>query len=186
MADAAERNSRAPASEPAETGGVSAAAGTVPTGQSSEPDVAGPAVLDALRALHASHDVLLERVAERYGIGRNDLRCLEILEREGPMRPQHLAERSRLSPAAITKVADRLVRCGFVVRQTDEADRRGYVLRVSTGHGRLRASTWDAVRADATAALGELSPAEAALLVRIAAALTDINTRHAERLEGPT
>lgn len=145
-------------------------------------DTATSAILDALRVLHASHDALLERVAERYGIGRNDLRCLEILEREGPMRPQQLAERSRLSPAAITKVADRLVRSGFAARRTDEADRRGYVLGASSGHARLRTSTWDAVREESTAVLAELSPDEAAAVVRIATALTDVNLRHTERL----
>ncbi|GAB3999175.1 hypothetical protein GCM10029992_27180 [Glycomyces albus] len=43
--------------------------------------------LQATRRLHAATEELLDAAAERYAIKRNDLRCLEILEREGPCVP---------------------------------------------------------------------------------------------------
>ncbi|MFD1717490.1 MarR family winged helix-turn-helix transcriptional regulator [Georgenia deserti] len=140
------------------------------------------AMLEAVRMLHASHDALLERAAERYGISRNDLRCLEVLQREGPMRPQQLAVRSQLSPAAITKVTDRLVAAGFVERRPVEGDRRGHLLGLSGHRADLRQETWDGVRDDALAELATLEPADARRFARTLTALAAINSAHAERL----
>ena len=146
----------------------------------------GPAldVLRRIRELQTAQDALLEAVAQRYAIGRNDLRCLEILQREGTMRAQRLAELSQLSPAAITKVADRLVAAGFVNRRPSEQDRRGQLLEVSERHAELRADTWDRVRADATALLSSLDLGELERLDRVVVQLTELNRTHARRIAG--
>ncbi|NEE01634.1 MarR family winged helix-turn-helix transcriptional regulator [Phytoactinopolyspora halotolerans] len=139
-------------------------------------------LLETFRALHASHDALLEKVAQRYGIGRNDLRCLEILQRHGEMRPQQLAVLSGLSPAAITKVADRLIRAGFVTRSPSPTDRRGQVIGISDGHRELRAEIWDRIHADAVTVLASLGADDAGRLADVLERLIEVNRSHTRRV----
>ncbi|GAA4903683.1 DNA-binding MarR family transcriptional regulator [Stackebrandtia albiflava] len=112
-------------------------------------------VLKRLRRLHSQTDLLLDQVAAGYGVNRNDLRCLEIIERDGPLNARALAEAARLSPAAVTKVTDRLVAAGYVVRAVDERDRRAQSLTVSSHHAALRAATWNPLVADLLTALDD-------------------------------
>ncbi|WP_052423878.1 MarR family winged helix-turn-helix transcriptional regulator [Nonomuraea candida] len=142
--------------------------------------------LDAVRELHAAHGALLESVAGRYGLNHNDLRCLEILQREGELRAQRLAGLSNLSPAAITKVVDRLVAAGYAVRRQSATDRRSQVIGLSDGHAELRAATWERVRADAIAVLDDVPDAELRGFVRLLGRLAEVNRAHARRLSaGP-
>ncbi|MEU4577536.1 MarR family transcriptional regulator [Nonomuraea sp. NPDC023979] len=138
--------------------------------------------LNAIRELHATHDALLEAVAGRYGLNRNDLRCLEILHREGAMPAQRLAALSNLSPAAITKIADRLVAAGYAVRRQSATDRRSQVIGVSDGHAELRATTWERVHADAVAVLEDVPAARLRDLLLLLGRLADVNREHARRL----
>ena len=48
-----------------------------------------------------------ERVAQRFKLGRTDMRCLELLARRGPMTAGQLADESGLSTGAVTFVLDR-------------------------------------------------------------------------------
>jgi DNA-binding MarR family transcriptional regulator len=47
---------------------------------------------------------------------------------EGPSAPSHLADRLGLTTGAMTKVLDRLERCGYVSRSADPSDRRRIVI----------------------------------------------------------
>lgn len=138
--------------------------------------------LNAIRELHATHGALLESVAGRYGLNHNDLRCLEILHREGELPAQRLATLSNLSPAAITKVTDRLVAAGYVVRRQSTTDRRSQIIRLSDGHAELRTATWERVHADAVAVLDDVPAAELRALVVILGRLAEVNRVHALRL----
>jgi hypothetical protein len=80
------------------------------------PREAGEARHDSLgeliRGYQRDTDAFDEAVAERLGVNRTDLRCLDVLvEGAGQGRqltPKELAEASQLSPSAITTVLDRL------------------------------------------------------------------------------
>jgi DNA-binding MarR family transcriptional regulator len=65
-----------------------------------------------------------ERVAQRFKLGRTDMRCLELLARRGPMTAGQLADESGLSTGAVTFVLDRLEEAGMVKRRRDTDDRR--------------------------------------------------------------
>lgn len=141
--------------------------------------------IDALRAtreLHAEMEALLEAVADRYGLNRNDLRCLEILQRHGEMRARRLATLSRLSPAAVTKVVDRLVAAGYATRRQSAEDRRAQIIGVSDRHSELRTAIWDPVREDATAVLDESSADELRGLTSIVRRLAEVNRAHVRRI----
>ena len=69
-----------------------------------------------------------QAVADRLGVNRTDLRCLDILTDEGGsgrrLTPKELASKSGMSPSAITTVLDRLERAGYAQRVRDDGNRR--------------------------------------------------------------
>lgn len=145
-------------------------------------DASTTAALVAIRELNSTSESLLDAVAVRYAVNRTDLRCLEILQREGAMNARDLARHASLSPAAVTKVLDRLVRAGYVSRRSDPTDRRAQVLATSAEHGELRSRVWRPVEAQMRDILDEVPEASlrefTALLERVVAA----NRSQTERL----
>ena len=85
----------------------------------------------ALRALGSDLDRLDEAVADRFGLHRTDLRCLEIVARYGPISAGRLAAVAGLSTSAVTSVIDRMERAGRMRRVPDSADRRKVLVEVT-------------------------------------------------------
>jgi len=85
----------------------------------------------ALRALGSDLDRLDEAVADRFGLHRTDLRCLEIVARYGPVSAGRLAAVAGLSTSAVTSVIDRMERAGRMRRVPDSADRRKVLVEVT-------------------------------------------------------
>jgi DNA-binding MarR family transcriptional regulator len=93
----------------------------------------------SLRALGTELDRLDEAVADRFGLHRTDLRCLEIIGRAGPLPAGRLATIAGLSTSAVTAVIDRTERAGYVRRGADPADRRRVLVDLTErgrDHGR--------------------------------------------------
>jgi DNA-binding MarR family transcriptional regulator len=79
-----------------------------------------------------------ERVAKKFKLSRTDMRCLEILERLGPMTAGQLADESTLSTGAVTFLLDRLEEAGMVKRRRDTDDRRRvWVELVPSAHRKM-------------------------------------------------
>jgi DNA-binding MarR family transcriptional regulator len=71
------------------------------------------------------HDIAFDTVAaERLGVNRTDLNCLDIIERHGGVTAGELAAEAGLTTGAVTAVIDRLERAGHAVRVRDPDDRR--------------------------------------------------------------
>jgi DNA-binding MarR family transcriptional regulator len=119
--------------------------------------------LEGLRSFSAASDLLDLAVADRLGINRTDLRCLDFLGRHGPMPVGRLAELVGLTSGAFTIAVDRLERAGYVRRRADPSDRRRVIIEPTAGAGRA-----DALFADLAGAtdrlLDGLSEAELELL----------------------
>lgn len=98
------------------------------------------------------------------------------------MQPGRLATASGLSPAAITKVLDRLERAGYTTRSGDAGDRRARQVHTSDHHRRRREDIWSPVVEAATAALAERSPEELETLAVVLARLAAANRDSARRL----
>src|SRR3569833_1561798 len=64
-----------------------------------------------------------EAVGEVYGLGPAERLCLSFLL-EGPQTASAIARHTRLTPAAVTALIDRLEKRGFVRRRPDPDDRR--------------------------------------------------------------
>jgi DNA-binding MarR family transcriptional regulator len=92
-------------------------------------DTGAYALARALAHASAQHALFTQAVATRLGIGPTDLECLALLRDLGPATPSQLAETLSLTTGAITGVVDRLVAAGFVLRESDPADRRRVIVR---------------------------------------------------------
>lgn len=94
---------------------------------------------------------LLRRLGDT-GLSPSQISALTSIERHGPLTLGALADHERVAPPSITKVVEKLVEAGLVVRVPDPVDRR--VTRVSAtpaGHAlldevRARKDLWLASR----------------------------------------
>lgn len=80
-------------------------------------------VLLACRALARAMDLFDEAACRTLGVGRSDLRALNLLE-HGPLSPATIADELHLSRSSVTTLLDRLVRAGYVERTEAPGDRR--------------------------------------------------------------
>jgi DNA-binding MarR family transcriptional regulator len=72
-----------------------------------------------------------QAVADALGINRTDMRCLDVLEREGPVTAGRLADATGLTTGAITTVIDRLERASLARRRLDPGDRRRVLVELT-------------------------------------------------------
>lgn len=86
---------------------------------------------EEVRASQSATDELDGVVAKRMGVGRTDMRCLDILERDGPMTAGRLADASGLTTGAVTALLDRLEAAGYVQRTRDTDDRRRVIVEIT-------------------------------------------------------
>src|SRR3954470_13835237 len=69
--------------------------------------------------------------AERLGVNRTDLHCLNAIENAGGLTAGELAAETGLTSGAVTGVIDRLERAGFARRVADPDDRRRVKVEVT-------------------------------------------------------
>jgi DNA-binding MarR family transcriptional regulator len=84
-----------------------------------------------VRAAQAATDQMDDAACRALGINRTDGRCLDIVDREGPVAAGRLAEASGLTTAAVTAVIDRLERAGYARRVGDPQDRRRVLVELT-------------------------------------------------------
>jgi DNA-binding MarR family transcriptional regulator len=72
-----------------------------------------------------------QAVADAIGVNRTDLRCLDVIQREGRVSAGRLAEETGLTTGAITTVIDRLERAGLAQRTRDPGDRRRVMVEIA-------------------------------------------------------
>lgn len=87
-------------------------------------------VLDAGRRIHAAMDTIDLLFAERFGVNRNDLRCLQLLEQR-PATPGEIAAHTRLTSGSVTALVDRLEASGLVERCRSTEDRRSVAIAMN-------------------------------------------------------
>src|SRR5919109_1824865 len=98
-------------------------------------------LLVEVRASQNATDRFDQAVADALGLNRTDMRCLDILDREGRMTAGRLAEATGLTTGAVTTVLDRLEQAGYARRVRDTDDRRRVYVEV-TEETRRRAGSF--------------------------------------------
>src|SRR5215216_1857389 len=93
--------------------------------------------------------------AERLGLNRTDLHCINIIENSGGLTAGELAAESGLTTGAVTGVIDRLERAGFARRVPDPHDRRRVKVEVTPNFYSRADRIWGPLKADWESHLGE-------------------------------
>jgi DNA-binding MarR family transcriptional regulator len=88
-------------------------------------------LVDEVRRSQLATDRFDQAVAEAIGLNRTDMRCLDVIQREGPVTAGRLAETTGLTTGAITTVLDRLERAGYARRVRDASDRRRVLVEMT-------------------------------------------------------
>ncbi|MFF0542696.1 MarR family transcriptional regulator [Nocardia thailandica] len=135
-----------------------------------------------LRGLQQSFDLFDEVVAERLGINRTDLRCLDLVAERGPVSAGELAVALRLSPAATTTVVDRLVKGGLVTRAPDPLSRRRVLVRVTGRAEELIAGIYGPFAAAGAGALSRFTDAELAVILDFLATARTVHEQQTDRV----
>lgn len=133
----------------------------------------------------ANRDAAFDNLAaERLGVSRTDLHCLNIIENAGGLTAGELGAAAGFTSGAVTGVIDRLERAGYAGRTPDPADRRRVKVEVTPEFRRRAASIWGPVKAEWDERLASSFTAEELELVMAFLRETnEIATRHANRLD---
>jgi DNA-binding MarR family transcriptional regulator len=85
----------------------------------------------AIIDLADSVTALRQRVGSAYGVSDNELRAAVRIATEPEVTPKIVADRLRLSTAAVTVIVDHLVERGIAVRMPNPNDRRSTLLKLT-------------------------------------------------------
>jgi DNA-binding MarR family transcriptional regulator len=123
--------------------------------------------------------------AERLGINRTDLLCLNAIENAGGLTAGRLAAEAGLTSGAVTGVIDRLERAGFARRVADPDDRRRVKVEVTPEFYARADEIWGPVKADWESTLGErFTAAELERIIEFLQVTNELGRRHLDRLDG--
>jgi DNA-binding MarR family transcriptional regulator len=142
------------------------------------------ALISLARAHETANNAFDEIACQKLGINRTDLRCLNIVDNQGPMTAGRLAEQSGLTTAAVTSVLDRLERAGYARRVRDQEDRRQVIVEVTPLLAQRAGSIWGPLGDEARAAFARLSVEELNDLIGFFRVGIELNERHIERVRG--
>jgi DNA-binding MarR family transcriptional regulator len=121
--------------------------------------------------------------AERLGVNRTDLHCLNIIENSGGVTAGELAAQAGLTTGAVTGVIDRLERIGYARRMPDSADRRRVKVEVTPEFYRRAEGIWGPMAADWQSTLaGRFSVAELERITEFLRATNEVAQRHLDRI----
>jgi DNA-binding MarR family transcriptional regulator len=88
-------------------------------------------LIDEVRRSQNATDRFDQAVADALSLNRTDMRCLDVLQREGPVTAGRLAQATGLTTGAMTPALDRLERAGYARRLPDTSDRRRVLVEIT-------------------------------------------------------
>lgn len=121
--------------------------------------------------------------AERLGLNRTDLHCINIIENSDGLTAGELAKEAGLTTGAVTGVIDRLERAGYARRVPDAADRRRVKLEVTPKFYSRADKIWGPLAADWAARLGgRFTAEELERVIEFLRSTNELSREHLERL----
>ncbi len=130
----------------------------------------------------AANNAFDEVACQKLGINHTDLRCLNIVDNQGPITAGRLAELSGLTTAAVTSVLDRLERAGYARRVRDQEDRRQVIVELTPLVAERAGPIWGPLGDEARAAMTRMSAEELKGVMDFFRLGIELNKRHVERV----
>ena len=140
-------------------------------------------LITAFRASGNQDSAFENLAADRLGVNRTDLHCLNAIENAAGLTAGELAAEVGLTSGAVTGVIDRLEHAGFARRAPDPADRRRVKVEVTPEFYARAEQIWAPLAAEWEVSLA--SHFTAAELTRITEFLNltnEVGKRHLDRL----
>ena len=128
-------------------------------------------LIDEVQRSQLATDRFDQAVADAAGLNRTDMRCLDVLGREGPVTAGRLAEATGLTSGAMTTALDRLERAGLALRTRDAVDRRRVLVHLAADGRELVERVCRRVERSAAGLLGGTHTPERERLAELLAAL---------------
>jgi DNA-binding MarR family transcriptional regulator len=123
--------------------------------------------------------------AERLGLNRTDLHCINIIENSGGLTAGQLAAEAGLTSGAVTGVIDRLERAGYARRASDPADRRRVKVEATPKFYARADKIWGPVAADWASRLGgRFTAEELERAIDFLRTTNELSREHIDRLRG--
>jgi DNA-binding MarR family transcriptional regulator len=141
-------------------------------------------LVSEVRRSQVATDRFDQSVADALGINRTDMRCIDILESEGPLPAGRLAESAGLSTGAMTTALDRLEAAGFARRAHDSSDRRRVLVEVTPLVAELTRRYYAEHAAMGAALYDRYTAAELEMLLEFVRRGREFNERRAAEVEG--
>jgi DNA-binding MarR family transcriptional regulator len=120
--------------------------------------------------------------AERLGVNRTDLNCLDLIQRIGPVTAGELATETALTTGAVTAVIDRLEGAGYARRVRDDEDRRRVMVEGTEEFYAASWELWGPMKEDWEALMRKHTAQELAFLLEFMLESCEVARRHIERL----
>ncbi|GHF22233.1 MarR family winged helix-turn-helix transcriptional regulator [Streptomyces morookaense] len=139
---------------------------------------------DQARALQTAVDAVDAAAAERLGVNRTDLACLDVLMQRGSAAPTELGAALKLTTGSVTTMLDRLVRTGYVTRAPDPADRRKAVIQPTEQARRRLLEIYGPLAEEGRRMIDRYSVDEVKLLLDFMRASREAQEHHMARIRG--
>jgi DNA-binding MarR family transcriptional regulator len=140
-------------------------------------------LVDEVRRSQSATDRFDQAVADTLGVNRTDMRCLDILEREGPVTAGRLAEVTGITSGAMTTVIDRLERTGYAKRVSDASDRRRVLVQLTDQAHTIAERFYSEHMAQSRRLFQRYTTAQLGLLLEFVRAGREFNEQQASVLE---
>ncbi|WP_405164684.1 MarR family transcriptional regulator [Nocardia sp. NBC_01499] len=140
------------------------------------------AIGHAMAELQAEIDADDQALADYLGIGRTDLRCLDLVFRHGPQPVRRLARLLGLTPGSVTALTDRLIAAGYVHRQPDPTHGRRVLITPTERSVAIVNDLFSARLAEANTELAEFDDIELAAVHRFLTLSRERHQRSAAQL----
>jgi DNA-binding MarR family transcriptional regulator len=134
------------------------------------------------RAYQTSNDNFDQAVADRLGMNRTDMRCIDLIDQAGGMTAGELAKAAGLTTGAVTAVVDRLEKAGMAKRVADPADRRRVRIEVTPRLWELTAPLMMPFLEESQAILDDYSTEELERFTEFIQRVIDVQAKHTDRI----
>ena len=139
-------------------------------------------LIEEVRGSQTAVHQMDEAAQKALGINATDGRCLDIVERHGPLSAGQLATEAGLTTGAVTAVLDRLEAKDLVRRVPDPGDRRRILVEVTEKQRREAARLYLPLKAMAAPWFEALNEDEVKLLIAFNRVSREVNEKRAAQI----